>query len=127
MRGKVSDALAEAERALAMSPNLPDAHGMLGIALILSGRPKEGLAALETSIRLNPRGRSAHRANYMAMGEYFAREYDGAVGAARRAIRAYPDYPHPYRWLAAALGQLGHIEEATPVSTPEGTCIGGPE
>jgi adenylate cyclase len=111
-RGNLSDALAEAERALAISPNLSDAHGMLGIALILSGQPKEGLAALETSIRLNPRSRWALRENYMAMGLYFAREYEAAVEAARRAIRSYPDYPHPYRWLAAALGQRGQIQEA---------------
>src|SRR5262249_47990337 len=31
---------------------------------------------------------------------------------AKRAIRSYPDFPPPYRWLAAALGQLGRREEA---------------
>jgi adenylate cyclase len=112
MRGDLSDALAEAERALAISPNLSRAHGMLGIVLILSGQPKEGLAALETSNRLNPRSRWAMVPNYMAMGLYFSREYEATVEAARRAIRSYPDYPHPYRWLAAALGQLGQIQEA---------------
>jgi tetratricopeptide (TPR) repeat protein len=35
-----------------------------------------------------------------------------AVEAANRAIRSYPNYPNAYRWLAAAVGQLGHIEEA---------------
>jgi adenylate cyclase len=34
------------------------------------------------------------------------------VGVAKRAIRSYPDVPQPYWWLAAALGQLGRIEEA---------------
>jgi adenylate cyclase len=32
--------------------------------------------------------------------------------AANRAIRSSPNYPNPYRWLAAALGQLGRIDEA---------------
>jgi adenylate cyclase len=27
-------------------------------------------------------------------------------------IRSYPDFPNTYRWLAAALGQAGQIEEA---------------
>ena len=31
---------------------------------------------------------------------------------ANRAIRSYPDFPLAYRWLAAALGQLGRTEEA---------------
>jgi adenylate cyclase len=31
---------------------------------------------------------------------------------AERAIRSYPDYASNYRWLAAALGQEGRVEEA---------------
>jgi len=27
-------------------------------------------------------------------------------------VRSNPNYPPPYRWLAAALGQLGGIKEA---------------
>jgi adenylate cyclase len=81
--------------------------------LIFSGRRKEGLAALERSIRLDPRdSRSAARLNQIALGHYFSREYEVAVETARRAIRSHPDYPLPYRWLAAALGQLSRSEEA---------------
>ena len=40
------------------------------------------------------------------------REYEAAIEAATRAVRSYPDRPHAYRWLAAALGQVGRIEEA---------------
>ena len=28
------------------------------------------------------------------------------------AIRLFPEYPLAYRWLAAALGQIGQIDEA---------------
>ena len=48
----------------------------------------------------------------VAVGHYFCREYGIAIEAALRAIRSYPGYPNPYRWLAAALGQAGQIEEA---------------
>jgi adenylate cyclase len=113
-RGDYEGALAEAERALATTPNLAFAHHMLGATLIFSGRPKEGVAALERSIRLDPRDpRSAVRLNQMALGFYFSREYAAAVEVAKRAIRSYPDFANPYRWLAAALGQLGRTEEAT--------------
>jgi adenylate cyclase len=110
-RGDYEGALAEAERALATSPNLAFAHHVLGATLIFSGRVKEGLAALERSIRLDPL-RSAARLNHIALGLYFSREYEAAIEAANRAIRLYPDFPNTYRWLAAALGQLGRIEEA---------------
>jgi len=112
-RADYEGALSEVGRALAISPNLAYAHGTLGAALIFSGHPREGLAALEKSIRLDPRDpRSAIRLNQRALGLYFSREYQAAVGAAKHAIRSYPDFPNPYRWLAAALGQLGWIEEA---------------
>jgi adenylate cyclase len=51
----------------------------------------------------------------MALGLYFCREYEAATEAARAAIRLYPDHPLIYRWLAAALGQIGRVEEANEV------------
>jgi adenylate cyclase len=112
LRGDFTGALAEAERALSINPNLAEAHGVLGVALLFSGQPKEGVASLETSFKLDPYARSAPRMNGVTMGLYFSREYEATIEAARRAIRLYPDYPHPYRWLAAALGQLGRTAEA---------------
>jgi len=111
--GDYEGALAEAEIALAMSPNLALAHGAFGETLIHSGRLKEGLAAVETSIRLDPRDpKLVIRLNNLAVGLYFSGEYEAAFKAAKRAVRSNPEYPLPYRWLAAALGQLGRIAEA---------------
>src|SRR6516162_2924090 len=112
-RGDYEGALSDVRRALAISPNLAYAHATLGAALIFSGRPKEGLTALEQSIRLDPRDpRSAIRLNQRALALYFSRDYLAAVEAAKHAIRSYPDFPNPYRWLAAALGQLDRVEDA---------------
>ena len=89
-RGDYEGALAEAERALATAPNLAFAHHMLGATLIHSGRPKEGLAAIERSIRLDPRAQqSAGRLNHVAMGSYLCHDYEAAIAAARRAIREH--------------------------------------
>ena len=96
-----------------MSPNLALAHGALGEILIHSGRVKEGLAAVQTSIRLDPRDpKLTIRLNNLAVGLYLSGEYETAAEAARRAVRSNPEYPLPYRWLAAALGQLGRTAEA---------------
>jgi adenylate cyclase len=111
--GDYEGAVAEAKIALAMCPNLALAHGTLGETLIFSGLPKEGLAAVETSIRLDPHDpKLIYRLNNLALGFYFSREYEAAVEAAMRAVRANPDFPLAYRWLAAALGQLGRTAEA---------------
>jgi adenylate cyclase len=110
-RGDYGGGLAEAERALTLSPNLVPAHAVRGAILIFSGRPREGLVALERSIRLDPRDpRSAPRLNQITLGLYFLGEYEAAIEAANRAIRSYPDFPNTYRWLAAALGQVGRTE-----------------
>jgi adenylate cyclase len=112
-RGDHQGARAEAERALAMCPNLASAHGALGVALAYSARPREGLAALETCIRLDPRQPNlSGRLSQAATAFYFCSEYAAAVEAAKRAIQSFPDRSVNYRWLAAALGQLGRSEEA---------------
>jgi adenylate cyclase len=112
-RGEADGALAEIERALAMSPNLAIAHGHRGPTLIFAGRPKEGLAALQTCIRLDPRDPYlAVRLLHVTCGHYFCSDYEASIEAAKRLIRTYPDFPMVYRWSAAALGQLGRTAEA---------------
>jgi len=112
-RGEHEAALIEIDRALTMSPNLAMAHGHRGATLIFSGRPKEGVAALEMCIRLNPRDPFMPvRLLHIVAGLYFAREYEAAISAAKRLTQAYPDFPMPYRWMAAALAQLGRTEGA---------------
>jgi adenylate cyclase len=112
-RADYEGALAETEYALVTSPNLAIAHGILGATLAFSGCPKRGIAALERNIRLDPRDpQLAVRLNQIALAHYFSREYANAVEVAKRTMRSYPDYPHIYRWLAAALGKLGRTDEA---------------
>jgi adenylate cyclase len=112
-RGDYQGAKAEAEHALTISPNLASGHGVLGATQIFSGNPREGLVALQRGIRLDPRDpRSGVSVNQVVLGLYFCREYEACVEAANRVIHSYPDHPLVYRWLAAALGQLGHLDEA---------------
>jgi len=96
-----------------ISPNLASAFGALGAVLMWSGDPKKGRAALEKCIRLDPRNPNMKlRLLDITISYYLSGEYDAAVEAAKRSIRAYPDFSNTYRWLAAALGQIGRIEEA---------------
>jgi len=111
--GDYKGALAEAQQARTINPNLPGAYQVLGGTLIVSGQAREGLAALETAARLDPRHlSSASTLMRIAMGLYFLRKYERSAEAAQEGIRLFPDFPNNYRWLAAALGQLGRHEEA---------------
>jgi adenylate cyclase len=112
-RGDHRGALAAADRALALSPNLASGYFQRGSALIYLGRPQEGLGDLQTSLRLEPRGSNFAQSLYhMVIGFYYSRAYDQAVEAAEHLIRSFPEYPPSYRWLAAAYGQLGCGAEA---------------
>jgi adenylate cyclase len=112
-RGDHRGALAEADRALALSPNLASGYFQRGTALIYSGRPQEGIKDMQTSLRLEPRGPNLAQSLYhMVTGFYFSRAYDHAVEAAEHLIQSFPEYPPSYRWLAAAFGQLGCGAEA---------------
>jgi adenylate cyclase len=72
-----------------------------------------GLTALETCRRLDPRvPDSASHLHHRLVALYLCREYEGALETAKHVTRLYPEYPHPYCWLAAALGQTGQIAEA---------------
>jgi adenylate cyclase len=112
-RGDGRGVLAETERVLAIAPSLAAAHGYRGAVLIYSGNPKEGRASLETFFRLDPHSPSRARfLHTVQIGHYFCRDYEASIEAAKRVIWAYPEYPNTYRWLAAALGQLGRLDEA---------------
>jgi adenylate cyclase len=105
--------LTAARQALTISPNYAGAHHALGRALLFSGRPREALEAIRRAIRLDPYDPvQPLRSLSIAIAHYFLREYDAAVDAAREVLRSYPDHPLAYRWLAAALGQLGRPDEA---------------
>jgi adenylate cyclase len=112
-QGNLEGALAESKTALALSPNLASAHGLMGSVLNWSGQWATARISLERSIRLDPRNPNlATRYNAVTVGYYLSGEYGAAIEAAHRTIRSCPDRQHDYRWLAAALGQVGRIDEA---------------
>jgi adenylate cyclase len=112
LRGNNQAAIEETEAALASVPNCADACGARGTALVFSGRPREGRAAIERFLRLSPRDPAKSiRLSQLAASYYFENDYENAVRVARQTVRDFPDVPVAYRWMAAALGQLGRRAE----------------
>lgn len=113
LSGRLDDAWDCALLALSIDPNSPRANGFKGALLVFNGQPAEGRKYILAALRLSPRDpRNGHRLNQIAMSYYYERSYADAAEAAKRTIGLYPDNPMPYRWLAAALGQLGQTEAA---------------
>jgi Flp pilus assembly protein TadD len=86
--------LAEARKALAISPNNAGTHHLLGATLLFSGQPRAGIEAIRKAMRLDPLG-PAHPdwLGNIAIARYFMGEYDAAVEAAKAALRSNPDQP----------------------------------
>ena len=64
-------------------------------------------------MRLNPRDPSAGLfPGWITMSYYYDGNYAHAVTMANTVMERYPHYTNIYRWLAAALGQLGRHDEA---------------
>ena len=109
MEISVDDILAITGRALAIDPDLAEAHAARGLALSFANRRDEAAAAFERALSLDPDG---YEANY-----YFAR-FSFANGeleaAARHFIRAIEIEPDDYRsplHLQNVLPSLGRPEE----------------
>jgi adenylate cyclase len=112
-RCDLEGALAEARKALAISPNFAPTHFLLGAMLLYSGQPREGIEAIRKAMRLDPLApQHCDWLAHISTAHYVMGEYDAAVEAANGALRSKPDHHMAYRWLAAALGQAGRLEEA---------------
>jgi adenylate cyclase len=111
--GDYSAGFDHVERALSINPNCAMAYFFKGWLQTFAGRPAEGRDAILRSIRLDPRRASyPHTRSQVAMSYYLECDYETTVAEATRLIADRPDLPHAYRWLAAALGQLGRGNEA---------------
>jgi adenylate cyclase len=53
--------------------------------------------------------------SHIVMSHYIEGDYETTVTEATRLISEHPHHPYAYRWLAAALGQLGRRDEARAV------------
>jgi adenylate cyclase len=115
--GDLEAALASAQRTIALSPGFAHGHAWLGAALIFMGRHAEGRVAMAVALQLNP---SDHQMvsdvhHVLAQSYYFDRDYERCVAVCRQQLKAFPGISLLYGLLAAALAQLGRIEEAQSV------------
>jgi adenylate cyclase len=99
--------------ALEMNSNSAWANYVTGQSLLFDGHPSESREPLMAALRLDPRGPlTSHFMMLIIISYYFERAYSSTVEAAMRMIARYPELPQPYRYLAAALGQIGRDDEA---------------
>ena len=113
LNGEVGNAIEGAETVLAVKPDCASALGVKGAALIAAGHRAHGRKAIRTFLRLSPNDPVRPvRLTQLATSHYLDGDYEEAARIAKDTTRRFPWHPFAYRWLAAALGQLGRMEEA---------------
>ncbi len=103
-------ARAAAERAVAIDPELPEAHVGLGYTHMGTGNYELAADEYRRAIELDPANSDAYRglaSAYQALGRP-----DEAEAAFREAIRKYPQFWAGYNWLGSFLLREGRYEEA---------------
>ena len=106
-------AIASARKAIEINPSDSWATAALGGALDLAGEHRQGIDFMARALVLTPR--DPHAKYYLTVGArafIAARDYEGAVSWARKAIEHDPSQGRPFLMVAAAMGHLGRIEEA---------------
>jgi tetratricopeptide (TPR) repeat protein len=105
--------IAEFERALALDPNLASAHADIGNAKMFIGRARETEAYENEALRLSPRDSFASVWLLMAGGAKLILGADEeAVARLRSSIELNRNWPLVHFFLAAALANLGKLDEA---------------
>jgi TolB-like protein len=110
---RAAEGIAECEHALQLDRNLAFAHFAIGLAKVFMGRAEETEAHVVESLRLSPRDTLAYVwMSTAGLAKLHLGSYEQAVAWCRRAVEANRNYSPAHFMLAAALAQLGRLDEA---------------
>jgi len=108
-----SEAVDAFSRTIDVSPNFAYAHGLLGAAHALGGRPDQAIECIDRGVRLSPRDTFGEEFQlYYAFAYFQAGRYAEAASAARMAIQQRPGHPVPYIMATGAYGLGGDLDKA---------------
>jgi tetratricopeptide (TPR) repeat protein len=109
----VAQGIAECEHALELDRNLAYAQDTIGLGKIFIGRAEEAEAHVAEALRLSPRDTMAYVwMAHVGVANNHLGSWEQAVAWCRRSIEANQNYSFAYLMLAAALAQLGRLDEA---------------
>jgi adenylate cyclase len=108
---RYDQAVADAQRAVALNPNFAAGYKALSDAMVNAARPAEALQAAEAAVRLDPASRDLY--GYMLGNAYYGlRRYKDAVAVLQRTVAAWPTLLVAHLTLAASYIELGRNQEA---------------
>jgi len=109
--------MALADQALALNPSSARGWYHSGFLRLMAGQPDRAIELAEVSLRLSPRARIGAVHTLIGASHFVSRRFDQAIAKLLLAIEETPNYPIPYRYLAACYAHMGHLGEARDVVT----------
>jgi len=106
------EAIAKAQRAIALDPNDANSYLTMAYALIFAGRPEEALDFMGKAMRLDPHY-PAYYLFVLGLVHFSMEQFEEAATSFDRALKRNPENYAPLIPLAAAYGHLGRKQEAT--------------
>jgi len=104
-------AIAVAEKVIALDPNFAGGYGLLAEILAFAGRPQEVIGLMEKAMRRNPRYPAIYLF-WLGNAHYQMGQYDEAIAALKSAAIRRPNHLPTHLFLAASYVELGREEEA---------------
>jgi tetratricopeptide (TPR) repeat protein len=104
--------IALVDRALALNPSFARGWYISGYLRLLAGDPDIAIEHIDTSQRLSPLARIGWSLIAIGAAHFLSRRFDEAVPRLLLAIQEDPNYPAPYRFLAATYAHMGRLDEA---------------
>ncbi|MCZ6862120.1 MAG: adenylate cyclase, partial [Alphaproteobacteria bacterium] len=117
--GRHDEALYHGRQALNFNSYMPYAWFSLGLAQWANGDHRDAAGNLETAWRLGTNDPERfHFAAMLSFVQYQLRNYDAALSWADQCLKLRPTHVQVIGCRAAALAQLGHLEEARTALVP---------
>jgi TolB-like protein len=104
--------MALVDRALAFNPSFARGWYVSACLRLWAGQPEVAIEHAEAALRLSPRAQVGFSFAVIGRAHFDAGRFDEAVPKLLLAIQEDPDYPPPYRCLAACYAHMGRLDEA---------------
>jgi len=103
------------DRALALNPSYARGWHASSLLRLFAGQADLAIEHVETSLRLSPRARVGWGLNVIGTAHFLSRRFDKAVPKFLLSIQEDPNFPFPYRYLAACYAHTGLLDDAREV------------
>jgi adenylate cyclase len=104
-------ALEELDRATEANPNHAGNHAERGWVLLLGGRSRDAITALEEAVRFDP-SPTPNTFSNLAMAYYLEGRYNDAIATLEGAVGRHPQHVPLYIALAASYAEAGRTDDA---------------